>query len=73
METTINVEAKNKFCQEGIVVENDIIKQLRKDRKGLIKQGNELKGGIAELHRRLLMVQGALKYVNQILETLKEA
>lgn len=49
----------------------DIIKRLEKDREGLIKQGNELKEGITELHKRLLMVKGALQYVNQILETLK--
>jgi len=49
----------------------DTKKQIEKDREGLIKQGNELRGGITELHKRLLMVKGALQYVNQILETLK--
>ncbi len=49
----------------------DIIKKLKVDRDGLIKQASELKGGITELNRRLLMVEGALKYVNQILETFK--
>ena len=49
----------------------DIIKQLEKDREGLIEQGNELRKGITELHKRLQMIKGALQYVNQILETLK--
>lgn len=44
-----------------------IIKRIEQDKEGLIKQGNELREGITELQRRLLMVQGALKYVNQIL------
>ena len=48
----------------------DIKKQLERDREGLIKQGNELKEGIIEFNKRLLMVKGALQYVNKMLETL---
>ncbi len=49
--------------------QQDIINKLKIDRDGLIKQAGELKEGISELHRRLLMVNGALQYVNQILGT----
>lgn len=50
-------------------LDNDsILKRLKKDREGLIKQGDELRAGIAELQRRLMMVKGALQYVNQVLE-----
>lgn len=49
----------------------NITKRLEEDKEGLIEQGNELREGITELHKRLLMVKGALQYVNQIIETLK--